>query len=148
MIVYTGGSFDGLHVGHLELLAECRKFAGHGGRVVVGLNPDDFIVRYKRRAPLFPYEQREEILRACRFVDLVVANVGGEDSRIAIDVARPDVLAIGDDWLDPGHDETRYLAQLGVTPDWLAERGLHVEYIARTRGTSTTAIRERLAVIA
>jgi glycerol-3-phosphate cytidylyltransferase len=140
VIILTLGSFDMLHVGHLELLETCRKMAGPDGRVVVGLNTDAFITRYKRRAPLQPYGQREEMLRSCRFVDLVVANLGEEDSRGVIETVRPDLLAIGDDWLDRD-----YLGQLGITATWLQERHLAIEYVPRTRGVSTTQIRERLA---
>jgi glycerol-3-phosphate cytidylyltransferase len=142
MIIYTGGSFDLFHVGHLELLDACRQLAGADGRVVVSLNTDQFITDYKGHAPAQSFDVRAEVLRACRHVDLVVANVGGPDSRPAIDVVRPDLLVIGADWLDPDEDERRYHAQLGVTPEWLAERGLRIAYIPRTRGTSSTALRE------
>lgn len=147
-VVYTGGTFDRLHVGHLELLAACRELAGWNGRVVVGLNSDAFVEQYKGRPPVEPFAQRAEMLRACRFVDLVVANTGAADSRPAIDVVMPDLLAIGDDWLDivPADDTThdpqaRYLAQLGVTHEWLDARGLRIEYVSRTRGVSSSARR-------
>lgn len=145
MIVLTIGSFDALHVGHLELLRECRRLAGADGRVVVGVNSDAFISAYKGHLPLQPYDQRAEMLMACRYVALVVPNVGDADARPIIEAIHPNLLAIGDDWLDHGHDERRYFAQLGVTPEWMTERGLWVEYVPRTRGTSSTAIRERLA---
>jgi cytidyltransferase-like protein len=136
VIVYTGGTFDGLHVGHLELLETCRKIAGPQGRVVASLNRDEFVVRYKRRAPVHPYAVRAELLRSCRFVDLVVCNVGDENSGIAIDVIRPDVIAIGDDWQDKD-----YLGQLGITEEWLEARRLYIEYIPRTRGVSSSMLR-------
>lgn len=139
MIVLTLGTFDLLHIGHLELLETCTKLAGPRGRVVVGLNSDVFVERYKGRAPAQPYAVREELLRACRFVDLVVRNLGEEDSRPVIETIHPDLLAIGDDWLDRD-----YLGQLGVTAEWLQERRLAIEYVPRTRGTSTTAIRREL----
>ena len=140
MIVLTLGTFDLLHVGHLELLGACRKMAGPDGRVVVGLNTDAFVTRYKGRAPVQSYPEREELLRACRFVDLVLANLGEEDSKPIIETVRPDLLAIGDDWLDRD-----YLGQLGVTAGWLLERHLVIEYVPRTRGVSTTGMRGRIA---
>lgn len=143
MITYTGGTFDLLHVGHLELLEACRELAGPRGRVVASLNRDEFVERYKGRRPVQPYAVREEILRACSLVDLVVCNTGDEDSGVAIDVVQPDVLVIGDDWRDRD-----YLGQLGITAEWLAERGLWIEYVPRTRGTSTTGIRAELEAIA
>jgi glycerol-3-phosphate cytidylyltransferase len=136
--VLTIGTFDGLHVGHLELFAECRR---RFGTVLVGVNRDAFVERYKGRSPLRSLADRVEMLRALRDVDAVFVNVGDEDSGILIDAVRPEALAIGDDWLDPGHDQRRYLRQIGVTFEWLRERRLTITYIPRTRGISTTALR-------
>lgn len=139
MIVYTGGTFDLFHVGHLELLAECRKLAGTG-RVIVALNTDEFVEEFKGRRPTIPYEQRKAVLLACRDVDAVVRNVGGPDSRPSIEVCDPDIIAIGDDWL--GRD---YLGQLGLTEDWLAEHGIApIVYVPRTTGQASSSIRSRL----
>lgn len=136
MNVLTIGTFDRLHVGHIELLDECRR---RFGTVWVGVNRSAFVERYKGRTPQ-SLEHRIEMLAALRSVDAVFVNVGDEDARPLIECVRPDVLAIGDDWLDPDHDETRYFAQLGVTRAWMDERGLAVAYIPRTRGVSTTAL--------
>ena len=143
MIVYTGGTFDLFHEGHIELLTACRELAGDG-TVVVALNRDEFIERYKGRLPALPYAIRRGVLRASGLVDLVVCNVGDEDSRVALEVVRPDVIAIGADWLDPGtpDPEARYLRQLGISHSWLIERSLHVEYVPRTTGQSTSSLRE------
>ena len=141
MRVLTIGSFDGLHVGHLELLRESRRLAGPTGRLVVGVNRDEFITAYKGRAPIHSYWHRAEMLEAIRYVDGVVPNVGDADARVCILAVEPDLLTIGDDWLDPGHDERRYFAQLGVTPEWMAAHDLRVEYVPRTRGVSSTALR-------
>lgn len=141
MIVYTGGTFDLFHVGHLELLRECRRMVGVAGTVVASVNRDEFVERYKGQAPIQSLAMRLELVRACRFVDAAVVNIGDEDSRPAIEAVAPTCLAIGSDWLDPEHDERRYHAQLGVSPDWLRERGLWIEYIPRTRGISSTALR-------
>jgi cytidyltransferase-like protein len=139
--ILTIGTFDLLHVGHMELLAACRQMAGTAGSVVVAVNRDAFVARFKGRTPAQDLDRRLEMVRACRFVDAAVVNLGDEDAGLVIDVVRPDLLAIGDDWLDVGHDERRYLAQLGITPGWLLERGLRVEYVPRTRGESTSALR-------
>lgn len=143
MIVYTGGTFDLLHVGHLELLEACRRLAGPTGSVIVSVNRDEFIRRYKGHAPAQPLDQRLEVIRSVRLVDAAVVNIGDEDSSLALDAVRPDVIAIGDDWLDPDEadPQRRYLAQLGITPGWLHARDLNVEYVPRTRGTTSTALR-------
>lgn len=135
--VLTIGSFDLLHPGHLELLRACRQYAGDDGRVVVGLNRDTFIERYKGRNPVQGYEHRAEMLRACRLVDLVVCNIGDFSSRECIDVVKPDLLAIGSDW-----GEKDYLGQLGIDQAWLDDRHLVIRYVPRTRNVSSSALRE------
>lgn len=135
--VYTGGTFDLLHVGHLELLEACRRIAGVDGRVVVSLNRDEFVERYKGRRPVQSFAERAEMLRACRLVDLVACNAGDENSGLAIDVVQPDLIVIGSDWRDRD-----YLGQLGIDQAWLSSRNLTVRYIDRTRGVSTTGIRQ------
>lgn len=137
----TIGTFDMLHVGHLELITETRNIAGSMGEVWVGVNRDEFVTRYKGRPPVLGLGSRMEMLAALRDVDHVFVNVGDEDARLLIDAVRPDVLTIGDDWLDEGNDERRYFAQLGVTPEWMAERGLRVLYVPRTRDVTSTALR-------
>jgi glycerol-3-phosphate cytidylyltransferase len=138
--VLTIGTFDRLHVGHLELLAACRQLAGPEGVVSVAVNRDEFVERFKGVTPQ-PLTHRVEMLEALQSVDRVYVNVGDEDARLVIDTIRPDALAIGDDWLDPGHDERRYFQQLGVTPEWMIGRSLRVTYVPRTRGVSSTALR-------
>lgn len=142
MNVLTIGTFDGLHPGHLELLAECRRLVGLNGRVFVGVNRDEFVHRYKGKDPALTLSHRMEVLLALRHVDAVFVNVGDENSGILIDVVRPDLLAIGDDWLDPGDDERRYHRQLGIDQAWLDRRNLRIAYITRTRGLSSSALRK------
>jgi cytidyltransferase-like protein len=125
MRIYTGGTFDRFHQGHRDLLRYCRKLAGPDGLVVVGLNTDDFVERYKGHLPAQTYTSRQLYLLDDG-VDLVVANIGGEDSRIAIEGARPDVIVIGSDW----HSED-YLAQLGLDFDWLDQRRIILAYAPR-----------------
>lgn len=139
MRVYTGGTFDLFHYGHVGLLRQCRAIAGPNGTVTVGLNTDEFVALYKDRAPVMTYAEREIVLGACRYVDEVIPNVGGHDSKPAIDGARPDVLVIGSDWLNKD-----YHAQLSVTPQWLDERGITIRYVPYTEGISTSSIRKRL----
>lgn len=61
-IVYTGGTFDTLHAGHIKFLSYCRKIAGNDGLVVVALNKDEFIKRFKGKKPIFNYKTREKML--------------------------------------------------------------------------------------
>ena len=137
----TIGTFDQVHPGHLELIAATRRLVGALGEVWVGVNTDEFVARYKGRPPILSLASRIEMMGALREVDHVFVNVGDEDARVLIECVKPDLLTIGDDWLDPGHDQTRYFRQLGVTHEWMRERGLLVQYIPRTRGLSSSGLR-------
>lgn len=137
----TIGTFDRVHPGHLELIHATRALVGALGEVWVGVNTDQFVTRYKRRAPALSLAERLESLRALREVDHAFVNVGDEDSGVLIDAVQPDILTIGDDWLDADGSEERYFRQLGVTREWMDARGLRVTYVPRTRGLSSSALR-------
>ena len=134
-IVYTGGTFDLPHKGHYRLL----KRAAEIGIVVVALNTDEFIQSYKGKPPILSYEERKEALLACRWVDQVVPNVGGADSKIAIEMVHPDYIIIGSDWA-----RKDYYLQMGFTQDWLDKRGIGLIYVPYTEGISTTDIKNRM----
>ena len=68
MIVYTVGTFDMLHVGHLALLERCKKL---GDVVAVGVASDDVVNLYKPNVPVIPLNQRVEMLEALQCVDIV-----------------------------------------------------------------------------
>ena len=78
--IYTGGTFDLFHEGHVELLRSCKRLAGDG-LVIVALNTDEFIERFKASGPVQTYRERKTVLESCKYVDLVVPNIGEEDSR-------------------------------------------------------------------
>lgn len=136
LIVYTGGTFDLLHEGHLNLLRQCRLLAGPKGRVVVSLNTDEFVAEYKGRPPVDNYFRRGMNLVHCRYVNSVVCNSGGADSKPAILRVNPDVIAIGTDWA-----EKDYYAQMGFTQDWLDAQGIVLAYLPRLPGISTSQLR-------
>lgn len=134
--VYTGGTFDLFHAGHVNFLRECSKF----GSVTVALNTDEFIEAYKGKPPVMSYQERAEVLLACRYVDDVVPNFDGADSKTAIDWVAPDVVIIGSDWA-----VRDYYAQMGFTQSWLDQRGISLCYIPYTQGISSTDIKARIS---
>lgn len=143
MNILTIGTFDGFHVGHLELIEGCQAIAcGDEDRLIVGVNTDAFVERYKGRPPVHPYRDRVAILSALRNVDGVLPNMGDEDAKPLIEAVVADVIVIGDDWLDDDRDESRYMHQLDVTQDWLTQRGIRIVYLPRTRGVSSSALRK------
>lgn len=138
--IYTGGSFDLFHSGHVAFLRRCKELAGKNGNVTVSLNTDEFILAYKGKGLVMSYAERAAVLEACRYVDYVMPNLGGADSTGAIEVDCPDLVVIGSDWA-----RRDYYSQMGFTQDWLDERGIGLVYIPYTQGISSTEIKNRLA---
>ena len=82
--MYTSGTFDLFHAGHVKFLRECRKLAGDG-EVIVSLNRSEFIEEYKGKTPVMNDNERHDVLEACRYVDRVMWNIYGADSRKTIE---------------------------------------------------------------
>lgn len=136
--IYTGGTFDLFHAGHVDLLRQCRKIAGPDGKVVVALNRDAFIATFKGRAPVCTYQERKTVLEACIYVDKVIENSGDQDSTVTIEQVGPQFIVIGSDWM-----ERDYYKQMNFTPTWLAERDITLLYVPRHRQVSSTDIKAR-----
>ena len=89
------GCFDLLHIGHITLLEEARRF---GDRLVVGLNSDSSVRALKGPSrPIVGERERARVLAALAAVDAVVAFA--ETTPLAlIEALRPDVLVKGGDY--------------------------------------------------
>ncbi len=100
MVVYTVGTFDLLHVGHLALLEYCKTL---GDVVAVGVASDKVVNSYKPNTPVIPLDQRLEMLKALRCVDIVqpyheLEYVSGCK---AVDA---DIFVVGEDWGKKRHN--------------------------------------------
>jgi D-beta-D-heptose 7-phosphate kinase/D-beta-D-heptose 1-phosphate adenosyltransferase len=97
--IWTNGTFDVLHAGHIKLFREARKLAGPGGKVVVGTDSDDRIRELKGPTrPINNLFDRIDFLRSIKYIDDVVA-FSSEDTLIAnIKRYSPDIILIGDDY--------------------------------------------------
>lgn len=138
--LYTGGSFDLFHAGHIAFLKFCKELVGETGAVVVSLNTDEFIKAYKGKGLVMNYDERRIMLEACRYVDWVIPNTGGADSIPAIEDTQPNIIAIGSDWA-----RKDYYKQMGFDQDWLDEHDISLIYIPYTPGISSTDIKARLS---
>jgi glycerol-3-phosphate cytidylyltransferase len=124
--VITYGTFDILHVGHINLLRRARAL---GDRLVVGLSTDEFN-RGKHKSSLLDYENRKAVLESIRYVDEVFPESGWEQKVDDIRRYGADVFVMGDDWLG----KFDFLSEFCV-----------VKYLPRTEDISTTAIKRDLA---
>lgn len=133
--IYTGGTFDLFHAGHALFLKKCSQL----GKVTVSLNTDDFIKQYKGKASVCNDQERFLVMKSCKYVDEVIWNSGGVDSKPAILRTKPDIIAIGSDWA-----RKDYYKQMMFDQDWLDINGISLIYIPYTRGISSTEIKTRI----
>lgn len=133
--VYTGGTFDTFHAGHVFLLEQGDKL----GDVVVALNTDEFVERYKGKKPVVSYDERKAVLESCRYVSEVIPNDQGEDSKPTILSVKPSFLIIGEDWA-----KKDYYSQMSFTQEWLNEQGITMFYVPHYPNLSSTEIKRRV----
>ena len=110
MLVYTLGTFDLLHVGHLALLEYCYTL----GDVAVGVASDDVVNSYKPNVPIIPLAQRMEMLKALRCVSIVRPYYSLEYVSACKEL-NPDIFIVGEDWGRSKHniDVETYLKSKG-----------------------------------
>jgi rfaE bifunctional protein nucleotidyltransferase chain/domain len=126
-VVFTNGTFDILHRGHVEYLAAARAM---GDVLVVGLNSDASIRRIKGPSrPINRQADRAAVLCALRSVD-VVCIFGANTPRRLIERILPDVLVKGADWD----------VNAVVGKDVVEKHGGCVRLVRLTAGRSTTAV--------
>ena len=126
-IVFTNGCFDLLHVGHITLLEDCRRF---GSKLILGLNADSSVSRLKGPLrPIVAERERARVMAALAAVDAVV--LFEEDTPLElIHALRPDVLVKGGD----------YSVSTVVGHEMVLAAGGRVEIIPTVEGFSTTNI--------
>ena len=137
--VITLGTFDMLHIGHIKLFKRCKELCLNG-HVIVGLNTDEFIEKYKGKKPIMTYSEREQMITELGIVNFIVPNnqPDGSIKDILID-QKVDLIVIGSDWF-----RKDYLKQIGITIEWLEENNISLCYVPYTGGISTTDIKKRL----
>jgi glycerol-3-phosphate cytidylyltransferase len=136
MIVYTQGSFDLLHVGHINLLRRCRELS-NDDTVFVALLNDEAYELYRGYKPAIPFEQRKILLESCKYVDYVIES-NNLNTKEEVEKCDADIIVVGSDWA------SKDLAkQYGVSKEWLFEKLVYVPY---TEDVSSTSIKNKLKI--
>ncbi|CAN5134106.1 hypothetical protein BH09BAC3_BH09BAC3_28330 [soil metagenome] len=130
-VVFTNGCFDILHLGHVDYLEKARSL---GDKLVLGLNTDDSVSRFKGpQRPIQDQNSRAHILASLQFIDMVV--FFNEDTpKDLISALIPDILVKGSD----------YLAENIVGADVVKLNGGVVKTIEFVPGYSTTRIVDKI----
>ncbi|MFC0013775.1 MULTISPECIES: glycerol-3-phosphate cytidylyltransferase [Allobacillus] len=123
--VLTYGTFDLLHVGHINILRRAKEL---GDYLIVAVSTDEFNALKEKKA-YYSYEDRKFILEAVRYVDEVIPENNWEQKINDVKTHDVDVFVMGHDW------EGEF--------DFLKDY-CKVVYLPRTEGISTTKIKKDL----
>jgi len=127
MVGYTTGVFDLFHIGHLNILRNAKAMCD---KLMVGVSTDK-LVKEKGKKCKIPFEQRIEIVRNIKYVDLAIPQTT-TDKRREWKKLKFDVVFVGDDWFN-NKDWNKYESEL--------EEVLFV-YFPYTEGISSTSLRK------
>lgn len=134
IIGYTTGVYDLLHVGHLNLLRNAKAMCD---KLIVGVTVDE-LVAYKNKRAVIPFEERIELVRSLKFVDVAVPQTS-MDKMDAYDRYAFNLMFVGDDWYKD--DKWKNYEQQFKSVD------VRIIYFPYTKGTSSTLINETLLKI-
>ncbi len=125
--VITYGTFDLIHMGHINILRRAKELGNH---LTVAVSTDEFN-RLKHKDAYYSYEERKQILEAIKYVDEVIPESDWGQKIKDVKKHDIDVFVMGDDW------EGEF--------DFLKPH-CEVVYLARTEGVSTTKTKQELSL--
>lgn len=123
--VITYGTYDLLHVGHINLLRRAKEM---GDYLIVAISSDEFNALKNKKA-YYSFEDRKKILEAVKYVDEVIPERTWEQKIPDVVNNNVDVFVMGDDWT----------GKFDFLKDYC-----EVVYLPRTEGISTTKIKNDL----
>ena len=128
-VVFTGGTYDLLHSGHLFTLQEAKGF----GDVLVVIIARDSTVSARKRVPFQSEKERLKLMQNIRVVDLAL--LGDEHDHLkTVEIVAPDIIALGADQMYDDDVLLRKIHQRGLKD--VEIRRLESDY----EGLSTTKL--------
>ncbi len=128
-VVFTGGTYDLLHSGHLFTLQEAKGF----GDVLVVIIARDSTVSARKRVPFQGEKERLKLMQNIRVVDLAL--LGDEHDHLkTVEIVAPDIIALGADQMYDDDVLLRKIHQRGLKD--VEIRRLESDY----EGLSTTKL--------
>jgi glycerol-3-phosphate cytidylyltransferase len=119
----TYGTYDLLHVGHVRLF---KRIKDRFDFLIVAVSTDEFNARKGKRS-VMPFADRLELVRSCRYVDLVIAERDWSQKARDIVTYGADAFVMGSDW-EGRFDELKSLCE--------------VIYLPRTEGVSSSELKQ------
>lgn len=125
VIGYLSGTFDLFHIGHLNLIRRAKEQCDY---LIVAVHDSG---KWKGKETFIPFEERKEIVGACRYVDQVVDSPV-EDSD-AWELYHFDKLFVGSDY--------KGTERFNRYEEFFKDKGVEIVYFPYTQSTSSTQIR-------
>ncbi len=128
--VFVQGAFEIINAGHIKVFEFCKE---QGDFLIVGLNTNELLRQYKKREPVFPFEEKKILIEAIRYVDLVVPAPEFSPMNLlkALDI---DIYCYAEEWAETKVEEIAYMKSIGKRSAWISDFGL----------TRTSQVKERL----
>ena len=123
--IITYGTYDMLHIGHLNIL---RRAKALGDYLIVGVTSEDYDRSRGKLNVSQSTKERVEAIKKLDFVDEVIVETHKKQKAEDMQKYNIDIFAIGDDWIG-GFD---YLNKYTT-----------VQYLPRTEGISSTLLRKK-----
>lgn len=131
-IGYTAGVYDMFHIGHLNVIRNAKELCDY---LVVAVSTDELVQEYKHKTPIIPFENRIEIVRSIRYVDLAISQTDMDKKSAALK-NNANVMFVGDDW--KGTEKWNRIEEE------LKKVGIDVVYLPHTDGISSSMLRDIL----
>lgn len=108
-IVLFQGTFEILNWGHVKAFERAKS---HGDYLIVALNTNKLVRKFKGREPVLPWYQKRDIIKACRFVDKVVSAPDFSPLKL-LKRYKVKVYVLTREWKDTKAREIAYMKKVG-----------------------------------
>jgi len=130
-VIYTAGTYDLLHFGHLNILLKAKEL---GDYLIVGVSSDKLIKKYKKIKPIISYKDRVAIVKELKCVDKVIKQKTFFDIK-QLRKYNIDIIILGNDW------DGKKFPELDKC---LKELNIKIVYVPYTKRLSTSKIKEKI----
>lgn len=111
------------------MFRRCKELAGESGRLIVAVQSDEWVAKFKDVKLTYSWDQRAKMIAALRYVDEVVPYTAVDETIKALSF---DTFIVGPDQNHAGFQRAK---------DWCASQGREVFVMPRTEGISSSQIR-------
>lgn len=133
-VVLFQGAWEIINYGHVRAFERAKRLAGKNGILILALNTNKLLKKYKGRDAVLPWAHKATILRAIKWVDKVVPAHSASPRRL-LEQYDADVFVLTHEWEESHKD----------TIAWFKAKGGKISFSPRYAGVvPTSEIKRRL----